>query len=76
MKNIAVMISGHPKFFNLTYKFFQYWNKLYDNVKFDFYVSMWENDYDKDLQLSWFIPRAPLPASSKLPVLLANPNTL
>jgi len=53
MINVAVMISGHPKFFNLTYKFFQHWNKLYDNVKFDFYVSMWENDYDKEKIFGW-----------------------
>ena len=53
MKNIAVMISGHPKGFDLTFPYFQHWNKLYDNIKFDFFVSMWENDYDRKEVFDW-----------------------
>jgi hypothetical protein len=53
MKNIAVMISGHPKGFDITFPYFQCWNKLYDNVKFDFFVSMWENDYDRKEVFDW-----------------------
>ena len=53
MKNIAVMVSGHPKGFDLTFPYFQYWNKLYDNVKFDFFVSMWENDYNRKEVFDW-----------------------
>lgn len=47
MKNIAVMISGHPKGIQHTYKLFKYWNNLYDNINFDFFISVWENDYDE-----------------------------
>lgn len=47
MKNIAVMISGHPKGIQNTYKLFKHWNNLYDNINFDFFISVWENDYDE-----------------------------
>ena len=49
MINIAVMISGHPKGFDLTYQYFKHWNTLYEDVNFDFFVSIWENDYDKSI---------------------------
>ena len=49
MKNIAVMISGHPKGFDLTYQYFKHWNTLYEDVNFDFFVSIWENDYDESI---------------------------
>ena len=47
MKNIAVMISGHPRGIQNTYKLFKHWNNLYDDVNFDFFISVWENDIDE-----------------------------
>ena len=49
MKNIAVMVSGHPKGFDLTHQYFKHWNTLYEDVNFDFFVSVWENDYDESI---------------------------
>ena len=49
MINIAVMISGHPKGFDLTHQYFKHWNTLYKDVNFDFFVSIWENDYDESI---------------------------
>lgn len=53
MKNIAVMISGHSKGFDLTYQYFKHWNTLYKDINFDFFVSMWENDYDREKVFEW-----------------------
>jgi hypothetical protein len=49
MINIAVMISGHPKGFDLTHQYFEHWNTLYEDVNFDFFISVWENDYDTSI---------------------------
>jgi len=43
---IAVMINGHPKYLDITQQLFKHWNTLYDNFKFDFFVSTWEDDTD------------------------------
>jgi len=47
---IAVMLSGHPKNLEVTQHLFKHWNNLYDDVHFDFFISIWEtinNDYEK-----------------------------
>ena len=49
MINIAVMLSGHPKYLDITQHLFKHWDSLYENVKFDFFLSLWEsidNDYE------------------------------
>ena len=46
MYKIAVMINGHPKYLDITQQLFKHWNTLYDNFKFDFFVSTWEDDTD------------------------------
>jgi len=46
---IAVMLNGHPKHLDITQHLFGYWNSLYENIKFDFFLSLWEtidNDYE------------------------------
>ena len=40
--NIAIMLNGHPKHLNITSKFYSVYNDLYENVNFDFYVSIWD----------------------------------
>ncbi len=40
------MINGHPKYLDITQQLFKHWNTLYDNFKFDFFVSTWEDDTD------------------------------
>ena len=47
---IAVMLNGHPKHLETTQHLFKHWNNLYDDVHFDFFVSIWDtidNDYEK-----------------------------
>jgi len=47
--HIAIMLNGHPKHLNITSKFYSIYNDLYENVTFDFYVSIWDtidNDYE------------------------------
>ena len=47
---IAVMLNGHPKHLETTQHLFKHWNNLYDNIEFDFFVSIWDtidNDYEK-----------------------------
>jgi len=47
---IAVMLSGHPKNLEVTQHLFKHWNNLYDDIHFDFFISIWEtinNDYEK-----------------------------
>ena len=47
---IAVMLNGHPKHLDITQHLFGYWNSLYENIKFDFFLSLWEtidNDYER-----------------------------
>jgi|TARA_A100000172_G_scaffold11215_3_gene5991 hypothetical protein len=39
---IAVMLNGHPKHLNITSKFYSVYNDLYENVTFDFYISIWD----------------------------------
>ena len=46
MKNIAVLINGSSKYLDLTYNLFEHWNKLYDDINFDFYLSTWEDSID------------------------------
>ena len=46
---IAVMLNGHPKHLETTQHLYKHWNNLYDNVEFDFFVSIWDtidNDYE------------------------------
>ena len=43
------MLNGHPKHLETTQHLFKHWNNLYDNVEFDFFVSIWDtidNDYE------------------------------
>ena len=47
---ISVMLNGHPKNLDVTQHLFKYWNTLYDDIHFDFFISIWEtinNDYEK-----------------------------
>ena len=47
--NIAIMLNGHPKHLNITSKLYSVYNELYENVNFDFYVSIWntiDNAYE------------------------------
>lgn len=47
---IAVMLSGHPKNLDVTQHLFKHWNNLYDDIHFDFFISIWEtinNEYEK-----------------------------
>jgi len=48
MINIAVMLSGHPKYLDITQHLFKHWDSLYENVKFDFFLSLWES-IDNDI---------------------------
>ena len=44
------MLNGHPKHLETTQHLFKHWNTLYDDVHFDFFVSIWDtidNDYEK-----------------------------
>ena len=41
---IAVCISGLMQHWDITHKLFKYWNKIYDDVDFVFFLSTWEND--------------------------------
>ena len=41
--NIAVTISGLIRGWDTTYKIFQYWNKLYDEIEFTFFLSTWKD---------------------------------
>ena len=40
--NIAIMLNGHPKHLNITSKLYSVYNNLYENVNFDFFVSIWD----------------------------------
>ena len=40
---IAVCISGLIRYWEQTYPLFEYWNKLFDDVEFYFFISTWEN---------------------------------
>ena len=47
--SIAIMLSGHPKHLNINSKLYSKYNELYENVTFDFYVSIWDtidNEYE------------------------------
>ena len=50
MKNIAVFINGSSKYLDLTHTLFEHWNKLYDDINFDFYLSTWEDNIDYAFQ--------------------------
>ena len=46
---IAVMLSGHPKNLEVTQHLFKHWNSLYEDVHFDFFISIWNtvnNNYE------------------------------
>ena len=46
MINIAVMLSGSGRYLDITQGLFKWWNNLYEDVNFSFYVSTWEDDID------------------------------
>ena len=49
--NIAVQVSGLIRYWDATYPLLEYWNSLFENVKFTFFISTWNNLdvwYDKD----------------------------
>ena len=50
MKKIAVCISGLVRHWEETYPLFEYWNNLYDDVEFVFFLSTWKGNtwYDKN----------------------------
>jgi hypothetical protein len=55
MKKIAVCISGLSRFWETTSKCFEYWNNLYDDIEFYFFLNTWKDDgvyqqKDKPLQ--------------------------
>ena len=41
---IAVCISGLMQYWDITHKLFKYWNEIYDDVDFVFFLSTWESD--------------------------------
>lgn len=46
---IAVMLNGHPKHLETTQHLFKHWNNLFNDVHFDFFISIWEtvdNQYE------------------------------
>jgi len=43
---IAVLINGSGKHLDITKDLFAHWNKLYDNITFDFYLATWEDEID------------------------------
>jgi hypothetical protein len=49
MKRIAVCISGLIRYWEETYPLFEYWNEMFDDVEFTFFLSTWKGDtwYDK-----------------------------
>jgi len=42
MKKIAVCISGQIRYWEAIYPFFEYWNNLFDDVEFTFFISTWK----------------------------------
>jgi flavoprotein len=40
---IAVCISGQARYWETTYKLFEHWNKIYDDVEFVFFLSTWKD---------------------------------
>ena len=42
MKKIAVCISGQIRYWEETYPLFEYWNSLYDDIEFIFFLSTWK----------------------------------
>ena len=42
MIRIAVCISGSIRYWKETYPLFEYWNKLYDDAEFIFFISTWK----------------------------------
>ena len=40
---VAVCISGESRYFDVSSKLFEHWNKLYDDVEFDFFMSVWDS---------------------------------
>mgnify|MGYP000857548516 FL=1 len=50
MKRIAVCISGLIRYWEETYPLFEYWNEMFDDVEFTFFLSTWEGNtwYDKE----------------------------
>ena len=49
---IAVLLNGSGKHLDITSHLFGYWNELYENVTFDFYLATWVDDVDYS-QYSW-----------------------
>ena len=48
---IAVCLSGQIRYWDSTYPFFEYWNNLFEDVEFTFFVSTWNTKdqwYSKD----------------------------
>lgn len=43
---IAVLINGSGKHLDITKDLFAHWNKLYDNITFDFYLATWKDEID------------------------------
>jgi|TARA_R100000030_G_scaffold3765_1_gene2713 hypothetical protein len=46
MIKIAVCISGLLQCWDVTHQLFKYWNSMYDDVEFIFFISTWEVDSD------------------------------
>ena len=46
MIKIAVCISGLLQCWDVTHQLFKYWNSMYDDVEFTFFISTWEVDSD------------------------------
>ena len=41
---IAVCLSGQIRYWDSTYPFFEYWNNLFKDVEYTFFVSTWQNN--------------------------------
>jgi hypothetical protein len=43
---IAVLINGSGKHLDITQHLFNHWNKLYEDISFDFYLATWQDEID------------------------------
>ena len=43
MKKVAVQLSGLSRGFEITSKIFEYWNNIFDDIEFTFFLTTWNN---------------------------------
>lgn len=49
MKKIAVTFYGLMRFWDITHQMLEYWNNLYDDVEFYFFISTWADKKDRSV---------------------------